>query len=182
MDAQRFRTSLVSEHFFYRNMFNLRRPHTPDEFTLEMRVDVERLRMEIILSQPAPRPQCDPSPRWLPAVDTRSEEPGTPRRSLAIGTGLDEPGVSRAETSTDTEKDILLQTSVDGFLRFNCSSPKQECNLLQPDVGVDDEKETTGTPQQAAAREGFARPAKKRQQQGMPARSSKASSLTRGDQ
>ena len=49
MDAQRFRTSLVSEPFLYSNMSNPRRPHTPDEFTLEVRVDVERLRMEIIL-------------------------------------------------------------------------------------------------------------------------------------
>ena len=35
-------------------MFNLRRPDTPDEFTLGIKVDVERLRTEIILSQPAP--------------------------------------------------------------------------------------------------------------------------------
>ena len=80
-------------------MFNPRRPHTPDEFTLEMKVTVERLRAEIILSQPAPRLQCDPSPRQLPAVDTGSEEPGTLRRSPAIGTGSDEPEVSRAQTT-----------------------------------------------------------------------------------
>ena len=80
-------------------MFNPRRPHTPDEFTLEMKVDVERLRMEIALSQPAPRPQRDPSTRRLPAVDTGSEKPGTPRRSPAIGTGSDEPGVSRVQTT-----------------------------------------------------------------------------------
>ena len=84
MDAQRFLASLVSEPFFYRNMSNPRRPHTPDEFSLEMRVDVERL--EIILSQPAPRPQCGLSSRRLPAVDTGSEEPGTLRRSPAIDT------------------------------------------------------------------------------------------------
>ena len=59
MDAQRFRTSLVSECFFYSNMSNQRRPHTPDEFKLEIKVDVERLGMDIIILQPAP-PQCDP--------------------------------------------------------------------------------------------------------------------------
>ena len=99
MDEKRFRTSLVLDPFFYRNMSNPRRPYTPDEFTLEMRVCVERLRLDIILSQPAPRPQCDPSPRRLPAVDTESEEPGTLRRSSANGTGSDKPGVSRAQTT-----------------------------------------------------------------------------------
>ena len=76
MDAQRFRTSLVSEPF-YSKMYNPRRPHNSDEFTLEMRVDVECLRMEIIFSQLAPRPQCEPLPRRLTAVDTGSEEPET---------------------------------------------------------------------------------------------------------
>ena len=85
MDARRSRTNPVSEAFFYRNIFNPRRPHTPDKFTLaEMRVDVEILRTEIILSLPEPPLQCDASPRRLPAIDTKS----------------DEPGVSRAETST----------------------------------------------------------------------------------
>ena len=141
---------------FYSKMCNPKWPHNPDELKLEMRVDVERLRMEIVFSQPAPRPQCDPSPRRLPAVDTESEEPGTPRRLSAvdteseepgtpprlpaIGTGSDESGVSRAETTTKTEEIVPLQDSVDVFLRFNCSSPKQECIFLQPDVGVDDEK------------------------------------------
>ena len=93
MDAQLFRANLVSEPFCCK-LFNPRWPYIPDEFTLEMRVDVERLRMKIVLSQPAPPPQCDPSPRRLPAVDTGSEEPGTPRRSPAISTESDEPGVS----------------------------------------------------------------------------------------
>ena len=53
MNAQRFCTNLVSEPF-YSKMFNPRWPHSPEEFTLEMRVDVERLRMEIVLSQSAP--------------------------------------------------------------------------------------------------------------------------------
>ena len=112
MDEKRFRNSPVLDPFFYRNMSNSRRPHTPDEFTLEMKVDVERLRMEIILSQPAP-PQCDPLPRRA-AVDTGSKEPGTPRRSPAIGTESDEPGVSRVETSTKNEDILPLETSIDG--------------------------------------------------------------------
>ena len=45
--------------------------------------------------------QCDPSPRRA-AVDTGSEEPGTPPRSPAIGTGPG-PGVSRAETQMEEE-------------------------------------------------------------------------------
>ena len=61
MDAERFRTSIVSEPF-YSKLCNPRWPHNPDEFTLELRVDVERLRMESILSQPAPR--------RLPAIGT----------------------------------------------------------------------------------------------------------------
>ena len=54
IDEKLSRTSLVSEPFYYSNILNPRRPHTPHEFTLEMRVDVERLRMEITLSQPTP--------------------------------------------------------------------------------------------------------------------------------
>ena len=106
MDEKRSRTSTspVPDPFFYRNMIISRRPHTLDEFTLEIKVDVEGLRMEIILSQPASS-QCDPSPRRA-AVDTGSEEPGTPRRSTAIGTGSEGPGASRAP----------FKTSIDGFL------------------------------------------------------------------
>ena len=163
MDARRSRINLLSEPFFYRKMFNPRCPHTPHEFTLEMRVNVEGLRMEIVLSQPEPPLQCDASPRRLPAVNTGSEEPGTPRRLPAIGTGSDEPGVSRAETLTETEESFPLQANVDGFLRFNCTSPKQECILFQPEVEVDDKDKAAS--QQAAAREEFARPTKKRHQQ-----------------
>ena len=97
MNARRTRTNLVSELFFYRKMFNPRCPHTHDEFTLEMRVDVGGLRMENVISKPESPPQCDPLLRRLPAVDTGSEEPGTPRWSSVIGTGSDKPGVSRAE-------------------------------------------------------------------------------------
>ena len=104
----------------------------------------------------SPSSQRDPSPRRA-AVDTGSEEPGTPPQSPAIGTGSGEPGASRAP----------FKTSIDGFLNSNFTSMEQECALLhQPDVGVDiDEKETTATSQQAAAREGFVGSTEKRQQQ-----------------
>ena len=158
-------TSPVPDPFFYSNMINSKRPHTPDEFTLEIKVDVERLRMEISLSQPAPQPQCDLSPRHA-AVDTGLEESGTPRRSPAIGTGSDEPGISRVETSTEKKGVFPFETSVDGSLHSNFTSPEQECILLhKPDVGVEDEKETTDTLQEAAVRGEFARPTKKRQWQ-----------------
>ena len=78
MDENRSRisTSLVTNPFFYRSMVIPDHPYTPEEFSLQMKVDVEGLRMEIILSQP-PSSECDTSPRRA-AVDTGSEEPGTP--------------------------------------------------------------------------------------------------------
>ena len=158
MDEKRSRTSTspVPNPFFYRNMGIPRHPHTPDELTLGMKVGVEGLRMEITISQPASS-QSDPSPRRV-AIDTGSEEPGTPPQSPAIGTGSEEPGASRAP----------FKTSIDGFLNPNFTSTEQECVLLhQPDVGVDDdEKETTATSQQVAVREKFVSPTEKRQQQG----------------
>ena len=57
-----------------------------------MIVDVERLRMEILLSQPALSPQDDLSPR------------------RSVGMGLDEPGVPRAEVQS-TEKEISFPPS-----------------------------------------------------------------------
>ena len=109
MDARRSRTNLVSESFFYSKISNPRWPHIHDEFTLEMRVDVERLRMEIVLPQPEPPPQCDASPRRLHALDTGLEEPGTPRRLPAVGTGSDEPRVSRAESTERAAMHRLVQ-------------------------------------------------------------------------
>ena len=165
MDENRIRTSArpVPDPFFYRNMVIPRNPHTPDEFTLGMKVDVDGLRVEIILSQPASS-QCDPSPRRA-AVHTGLEDPGKPRRSPAIGTGSDGPGISRFETSTDEKGLFPLETSIDSFFYSNFTSTEEEYILLQPDIGMYDNNETTT--QQAAAREEFASPAKKRQQQGM---------------
>ena len=59
----------------------------------------------------SPSLQCDPLPRRA-AVDTGSEEPGTPPQSRAIGTGSEEPGVSRAP----------FKTSIDGSLNPNFTS------------------------------------------------------------
>ena len=122
LDARRSRTNLVLEPFFYSKTSNPRWPHTHDEFTLEIIIDVEGLRMEIVLSQPEPPPQCDAATRRLPAVDTGSVEPGTPRRSPAIDTGSDEPGVSRAE-STEREKIVPLQAGVDVFFALQMHKP-----------------------------------------------------------
>ena len=113
--------------------------------------------METVLSLPAPPLQCNPSPRRLPAIDTGSDVPGTPRRPPAIGTGSDEPRVSRAEAqSTEREGLFSLQASVDGVLRFNYTSPEQACILFQPDVGVDDNVETTSSKAQAGTSKEFA--------------------------
>ena len=102
----------------------------------------------------------------IAAVDTGSEEPETPPRSPAIGTGSDGPEVSR----NGGERNFPLETSMDGVLNSNFTSPGQVYTLLhQPDVGVGDGKETTDTSQQAAVREEFADPTKKRQQQGTTA-------------
>ena len=155
MDKQRSRTSTspVPDPFFCRNMVIPRHPHTPVEFTLEMKVDVEGLRMKIIPSQPAP-PHCDPL-RQRTVVDTGSEEPETPPRSAAIGTGSDGPGASRFETSTEEERRFLLKTSMDSF--FNFTGMKQECILFKSNVEVDDNDESTTSKVQAGAREAFAR-------------------------
>ena len=90
----------------------------------------------------SPSSQCGPSPRCT-TVDTGSEEPGEPRRSPAIGTGSG-LGASRAETQTKEEL-FPFETSMDGFLRSNCSTEQEYILLHQSDVGVDDEKETTAT-------------------------------------
>ena len=110
----------------------------------------------------SPSSECDASPRRA-AVDTGSEEPGTPQQSPAISKGS-RSGASRAETQMEEEV-FPFETSMDGFLRSNLTIMEQECALLhQPDVGVyDDEKETTTTTQQATVREEFVSHTEKRQ-------------------
>ena len=81
MVAQRFLTDFDPEPFCTK-LYNSRWLHTPENHTLEMRVNIERLRKKIVFSQPAPPPQCDSSPR----------------RSLTVGTGLDKPGAPHAKS------------------------------------------------------------------------------------
>ena len=129
MDEKRPRisTSPVTNPFFYRSMVIPERPHTPEEFSLQMKGDVEGLRMEIILSQP-PSSECDPSPRRA-AVVTRSEEPGTPPHSPAISTGSGPEG-----------KYFSFEASRDVFMHSKSTSLEEEYILLQvqPEVGMDD--------------------------------------------
>ena len=75
----------------------------------------------------------------------------------AIGTGSDEPGVLRFETSMEEEEILPLETSMDGFLHVNFTSPKQECIVFEPDVGVDDHGESITSKVQADPGEEFAR-------------------------
>ena len=111
--------------------------------------------------------ECDLSPRSA-AVDTGSEEPGTPPQSPAISTRS--PGASHAVTQME-EEIFSFEASMDGFLNQNFTSTEQESALLhQQDVGVDDdEKETTTTTQQAAVREEFVSPMEELQQRGTTA-------------
>ena len=78
----------------------------------------------------------------------------------------------------EEEEIFSFETSMDGFLRSNCTSTEQECILLQSDVGVNDNKvqsevgmdnSNDATIQQADARKEFARLTKMRQRQGTTA-------------
>ena len=169
MDEKCFRasTSPVSNPFLYRNMVIPERLHTPEEFHLQMKVDVEGLRMEIILSQPS-LSECDASPRRA-AVDTGPEEPGTPTQSPAISKGSG-PEAQQAETQMQGGT-FSFEASTDGLLDKNVTSTKQgdPALLCQQDVGVDDEEKETTTTQQAAVRKEFVSPTKKQQQRGTTA-------------
>ncbi|CAN0207771.1 unnamed protein product, partial [Ascophyllum nodosum] len=93
----------------------------------------------------------------------------------------DDLGVSRAESqSTEREGTFPLQASVDGFLYVSYTSPEQECILLQADVGANIRKTTSS--EQVAAREEFARPSKKRQQQRMTSWTTEQSKQLGNDQ
>ena len=169
MDEKRSRTSTspVSNPFLYRNMVIPEHPHTPEKFHLQMKVDVEGLRMEIILSQPSSS-ECDTSPRRA-AVDTGSEEPGTPTQSPAISKGSG-PEAQQAETQMHGGM-FPFEASTDGLLDKNVTRTKQEepTLLCQQEVGVDDEEKQTTTTQQAAVRKEFVSPTKKQQQRGTTA-------------
>ena len=74
MDVLRFRAGFDSEPF-YAKLYNPRWSPTPVGYKLKMDVNVEISRMEILLLQP---PQCDSSPRRMPAVGAWLNKPGTP--------------------------------------------------------------------------------------------------------
>ena len=121
--------SLFFLFFFY---FSVPLSPTPEDFTLDMNVKVESLRLEILLSQPPQR-----------------------RRSHAVGTGLDEPGVPHPEMQqTEQGGTFSFQAGFDGFLHVDCSRiPEQErTSSCQADVGVNPETTTTV---QVAARQEF---------------------------
>ena len=78
----------------------------------------------------------------------------------------------------EEEEIFPFETSMNDFLHSKCTSTKQECILLQSDVGVNDNKvqpevgmddSNDATTQQAAAHEEFARLTKMRQRQGTTA-------------
>ena len=105
-----------------------------------MEVDVERLRMKILLSQPAPPPQCHSSPQRAPAV---SDEPGTPQTE---------------SQSTEREYIYPLHASVDSFLHVSTSLDQEGTIILfQPGVGVDDNDKATTSKVQVGALKEFAR-------------------------
>ena len=87
-----------------------------------------------------------------------------------VDTGSDGPGTPHAESqSTEREGIFPLQAGLESFLHVSTSLDQEgTIVLLQPDVGVDDEGKTT-TSEKNTAREEFARPSKKQQQQRMTA-------------
>ena len=94
-----------------------------------MDVDIEISRMEILRSQPAPQPQCDLSPLRSPAVDTGSDEHGTPHAD---------------SQSTEREGFFCLQASLHSFLYVSTRLDQEgTIALLQLNVGVDDEEKTS---------------------------------------
>ena len=107
---------------YYTGLYSPRRAPTPEEFSLDLKVEVESLRIEVLLLQPLPPSQYD-----LP-----------PRRSPATSTGLDEPGESHPEMQqTEQEETFPFQAGVDGFLHVDCMGiPEQgETLSIQADVG-----------------------------------------------
>ena len=107
----------------YTGLYNLRWPQTPEEYTLEMNVEVKALRLKILFSEPLPSLQHDLSPR----------------QSHAAGTGLDEPRGPNAVTQENEQEEGIFpfQADVDGSLHVNCTSPEQEGTIsFQADVVV----------------------------------------------
>ena len=96
---------------------------------LEMSVEVDKLKMEILLSGPPPQPHCDSSPQRLPAA----------------GTELDEPGVLHAVTQQTWQKGaFFFQADADGFLHVGGKNLDQQgTTSIQADVGIKSDATTT---------------------------------------
>ena len=68
---------------FYTRLYNLRRPPTPENITLGMNVEVESLRLEVLLLRPTLPPQHDLSPQRSPAAGTEElNGPGEPHPKM----------------------------------------------------------------------------------------------------
>ena len=88
---------------------------TPEEFILDMNVEVESLKLENLFLQSSPPPHYDLSPR----------------RSSAAGTGLDKPGVPLPEIQqTVQERTFLFQAGIDGFCTLMHENPGTGGNFI----------------------------------------------------
>ena len=107
----------------YTGLYNPQRPPTPKEFTLDTKIEVDSLRLDVLLSQSLPQPQHDVSPR----------------RSAAAGTGSNEPGVAHpVMQQTEQERTFPFQADADGVLHVDCMRiPEWEgTSYFQVDIGV----------------------------------------------
>ena len=86
---------------FYTGLYSSRWPPTAETFTVDMDVEVGRLRLEVPLSKLPPPPQYDLSPRRSPAAGTRLDEPGVPQTEIQ---------------QTEQEGTFPFQAGVDDFL------------------------------------------------------------------
>ena len=89
-------------------LYNPRWPYTSEEYTVEISVDIELLRLETLLfSQFTPPPEFDSSSQ----------------RSPAVGAGSDGPEVPRAETQRTAKKGSFpVQARVHDVLHVSCTS------------------------------------------------------------
>ena len=88
----------------YTGLYNSKRSPVPEEYTLDMKVEVESWRLEVLLSQLLPPSQYDVSPP----------------RSSAAGTGLEEAGVPHPEMQQTKQEETV-------FLHVHCTKiPEQE--------------------------------------------------------